>query len=64
MDALADVEALPSYASGYKRAEDLDWYEDHRPHHVPIAVKVLGMSTVVRFDITVEPDSLIPDFLI
>ena len=105
MDALADVEALPSYASGYKRAEVLDRYEDNRPHHVRIAVKVLGrldeevleyrwgpdwlvwdaerttkqyaqhveytlrpdhtgMSTVVRVDITVEPDSLIPDFLI
>jgi uncharacterized protein YndB with AHSA1/START domain len=105
MDALADVEALPSYASGYERAEVLDRYEDNRPHHVRIAVKVLGivdeevleyrwgpdwlvwdaertsqqyaqhveytlrpdhtgMSTVVRVDITVEPDSLIPDFLI
>ena len=105
MDALADVEALPSYASGYKRAEVLDRYEDNRPHHVRIAVRVLGildeevleyrwgpdwlvwdaertsqqyaqhveytlrpdhtgMSTVVRVDITVEPDSLIPDFLI
>jgi len=105
MDALADVEALPSYASGYKRAEVLDRYEDNRPHHVRIAVKVLGMvdeevleyrwgpdwlvwdaertslqyaqhveytlrpdhtgmSTLVRVDITVEPDSLIPDFLI
>ena len=105
MDALADVEALPTYASGYKRAEVLDRYEDNRPHHVRIAVKVLGLvdeevleyrwgpdwlvwdaertkqqyaqhveytlrpdhtgtSTVVRVDITVEPDSLIPDFLI
>ena len=105
MDALADVGALPSYSAAYKRAEVLDRYEDNRPHHVPIAVKVLGivdeevleyrwgpdwlvwdaertsqqyaqhveytlrpdhtgMSTVVRVDVTVEPDSLIPDFLI
>ena len=105
MDALADVEALATYASGYKRAEVLDRYEDNRPHHVRIAVRVLGLvdeevleyrwgpdwlvwdaertkqqyaqhveytlrpdhtrtSTVVRVDITVEPDSLIPDFLI
>ena len=105
MDALADVEALPTYASGYMRAEVLDRYEDNRPHHVRIAVKVLGLvdeevleyrwgpdwlvwdaertnqqyaqhveytlrpdhtgtSTVVRVDITVEPNSLIPDFLI
>jgi uncharacterized protein YndB with AHSA1/START domain len=105
MDALADVAALPSYSPAYKRAEVLDRYEDNRPHHVRIAVKVLGFvdeevleyhwgpdwlvwdaqrtkqqyaqhveytlrpdhsgsSTVVTVDITVEPDSLIPDFLI
>ena len=105
MDALADVEALPSYSPAYKRAEVLDRYEDGRPHHVRIAVKVLGQldeevleyhwgpdwlvwdaapttqqksqhveytlranhtreSTVVNVNITVEPKSLIPDFLI
>ncbi len=105
LDALADVEALPSYAHAYKRAEVIDRYEDGRPHHVRIAVRVLGQldeevleyhwgpdwlvwdaertaaqyaqhveytlrpdhsgtSTVVNVDITVEPDSLIPDFLI
>ena len=105
MDALADVEALTSYSPAYKRAEVLDRYEDGRPHHVRIAVRVLGLldeevleyswgpdwlvweaeratqqyaqhveyrlrpdhtgtSTVVNVDITVEPDSLIPAFLI
>jgi uncharacterized protein YndB with AHSA1/START domain len=105
MDALADVESLPSYSPVYKRAEVLDRYDDGRPHHVRIAVKVLGrvdeetleyrwgpdwlvwdaerttrqyaqhveytlqpslegVSTVVRVDITVEPDSLIPDYFI
>jgi hypothetical protein len=105
MDALADVEAMPAYSPAYKRAEILDRYDDGRPHHVRIAVKVLGQideevleyrwgpdwlvwdaeptkrqyaqhveyrlkpdpmrtSTVVRIDITVEPDFLIPDFLI
>ena len=105
MDALADVEALPSYSPAYKRAEVVDRYEDGRPHHVRIAVKVLGQldeeileyrwgpdwlvwdaaptpqqnsqhveytlradhtreSTVVNVKITVEPNSLIPDFLI
>ena len=105
MDALADVDALPSYSPAYKHAEVLDRYADGRPHHVRIAVKVLGLldeevleyhwgpdwlvwdaertkqqyaqhveyrlradhtgsSTVVTIDVTVEPDSLIPDFLI
>jgi hypothetical protein len=105
MDALADVESLPSYSPVYKRAEVIDRYADGRPHHVRIAVKVLGRAddevleyrwgpdwlvwdaerttrqyaqhveytlhpqpdgaaTVVRIDVTVEPDSLIPDYFI
>jgi hypothetical protein len=105
MDALADVEALLSSSRAYRRAEVLDRYDDGRPHHVRLAVRVLGVldeeilefrwgpnwlvwdaertkqqyaqhveytlrpdhtgsSTVVTVDITVEPDSLIPDFLI
>jgi uncharacterized protein YndB with AHSA1/START domain len=105
MDALADVEALPSYSPAYRRAEVVDRYPDGRPHHVRIAVKVLGQldeeileyrwgpdwlvwdaaptpqqnsqhveytlradhtreSTVVNVNITVEPNSFIPDFLI
>ena len=105
MGPLADVEALVSYSPAYKRAEVLDRYDDGRPHHVRIVVRVLGLldeevleyhwgpnwlvwdaeptaqqyaqhveytlrpdhtgtSTVVTVDITVEPDSLIPDFFI
>jgi uncharacterized protein YndB with AHSA1/START domain len=105
MDALADVESMLSYSPAYKRAEILDRYVDGRPHHVRIAIKVLGRvdeevleyrwgpdwlvwdaeqtrqqyaqhveytlrpdhagtSTVVRVDITVEPNSLIPDYFI
>jgi uncharacterized protein YndB with AHSA1/START domain len=105
MDALADVEALLSSSRAYRSAEVLDRYDDGRPHHVRLAVRVLGVldeeilefrwgpdwlvwdaertkqqyaqhveytlapdhtggSTVVTVDITVEPDSLIPDFLI
>jgi uncharacterized protein YndB with AHSA1/START domain len=105
MDALADVESLLSSSPAYRRAEILDRYADGRPHHVRLAVKVLGLldeeilefrwgpdwlvwdaeptkqqyaqhveytlrpdhtgtSTVVTVDITVEPDSLIPNFFI
>jgi Polyketide cyclase / dehydrase and lipid transport len=105
MDALADVEALLSSSPAYRRAEVLDRYDDGRPHHVRLAVRVLGQldeetlefrwgpdwlvwdaeptkqryaqhveynlrpdhtgtSTVVTVGITVEPDSLIPDFFI
>jgi len=105
MDALADVEALLSSSPAYRRAEVIDRYDDGRPHHVRLAVRVLGVldeevlefrwgpnwlvwdaertkqqyaqhveytlqpdhtgaSTVVTVDITVEPDSVIPEFLI
>ncbi|MFY1620989.1 SRPBCC family protein [Micromonospora sp. WMMD736] len=105
MAALADVESMPTYSPATRRAEIIDRYDDGRPHHVRLAVKVLGLlddeileyrwgpnwlvwdaepttrryaqhveytlrpdpsgeSTVVRVDITVEPDSLLPDFLI
>jgi uncharacterized protein YndB with AHSA1/START domain len=105
MDALADVEALLSYTPAYRRVEILDRYDDGRPHHVRLAVKVLGRvdeeilefrwgpnwlvwdaqqtkqqyaqhveytlrpdhtstSTSVTVDVTVEPDSLIPDYFI
>jgi hypothetical protein len=105
MDALADVEALLSYTPAYRRVEVLDRYDDGRPHHVRLAVKVFGRideeilefrwgpdwlvwdaqqtkqqyaqhveytlrpdhtstSTTVTVDVTVEPDSLIPDYFI
>jgi hypothetical protein len=105
MDALADVESLLSSSPAYKRAEILDRYDDGRPHHVRLSIKVLGRldeevlefrwgpnwlvwdaeptkqqyaqhveytlrpdhtgaSTVLTVDITVEPDSLIPEFFI
>jgi uncharacterized protein YndB with AHSA1/START domain len=104
MDALADVEALLSSTPAYRAAEVLDRYDDGRPRHVRLAVKVLGRvdeellefrwgpnwlvwdaqttkqyaqhveytlrpdhtgsSTMVTVDITVEPDSLIPDYFI
>jgi hypothetical protein len=105
MDALADVEALLADTPAYRRAEVVDRYDDGRPHHVRLAVRVLGQldeeilefrwgsdwlvwdaeptkqqyaqhveytlrpdhtgeSTVVTVDVTVEPDSLIPDFFI
>ena len=43
MDALADVEALLSSSPAYRRAEVLDRYDDGRPHHLRLAVRVLGV---------------------
>jgi Polyketide cyclase / dehydrase and lipid transport len=43
MDVLADAEAVPSWSSVHKRVEVIDTYEDGRPHHVKVAVKVIGL---------------------
>jgi uncharacterized protein YndB with AHSA1/START domain len=43
MDALADVEAVPSWSSVHTRAEVIDTYEDGRPHHVMVTVKLMGL---------------------
>jgi uncharacterized protein YndB with AHSA1/START domain len=43
MDALADVEALPSWSLVHRHAEVIDTYEDGRPHHVKVTVKVMGI---------------------
>lgn len=43
IEALADVESVPSWSSVHKRAEVLDTYPDGRPHHVKVTVKVVGI---------------------
>lgn len=43
LDALADVEAVPSWSSVHKRAEVIDSYADGRPHHVKVTVKLMGI---------------------
>jgi uncharacterized protein YndB with AHSA1/START domain len=44
MDALADVDAWPSYSSMHKHVDVLDRYPDGRPHHVRVKVRVLGLA--------------------
>jgi hypothetical protein len=44
LDALADVESVPSWSSLHKRAEVVDTYDDGRPHHVKVTVKLMGIS--------------------
>ena len=56
-----DVEALPSYSSAYKHAEVLDRYADGRPHHVRIAVKVLGLLDEEVLEYHWGPDWLVWD---
>ncbi len=103
LDAIADVEAVPTWSSVHKHAHVVDRYADGRPRRVKVTVKVLGLvdhevleyhwgrnwvvwdadrtaqqhaqhgeytlhpegaATRVRFDITLEPSTPLPHFLV
>src|SRR3712207_287250 len=61
IDALAHVGALPTYSSAYRSAEILDTYDDGRPHHVRIAVRVLGLVDEEILEYRWGPDWLVWD---
>ena len=61
MDALADVEALLSDTPAYRRAVILDRYDDGRPHHVRLAVRVLGRLDEEILEFRWGPDWLVWD---
>jgi hypothetical protein len=44
LDALADIEAVPSWSSVHKHAEILDRYSDGRPHHVKATLRIMGIT--------------------
>lgn len=44
LEALADVAAVPSWSPVHKSAEVIDSYDDGRPHHVRVTVRVLGIT--------------------
>jgi hypothetical protein len=61
MDALADVEALLSYTPAYRRVQVLDRYDDGRPHHVRLTVRVLGRLDEEILEFRWGPDWLVWD---
>jgi uncharacterized protein YndB with AHSA1/START domain len=44
MDALADLEAVPSWSPMHKRVEILDTFEDGRPHHARVHYRLMGIT--------------------
>ncbi|SBS74278.1 Polyketide cyclase/dehydrase [uncultured Mycobacterium sp.] len=103
LDALADVEAVPTWSSIHKHAHVVDRYPDGRPRLVKVTVRLLGLidheileyhwgrdwvvwdadrtaqqhaqhgeytlqregeATRVRFDLTLEPSTPLPLFLV
>jgi hypothetical protein len=103
LDALADVEAMPTWSSIHKHVRVVDRYADGRPRHVKITVRMFGLvdheileyhwgrdwvvwdadrtaqqhaqhveytlhregdATRVRFDMTLEASTPLPQFLV
>ena len=44
LDALADIEDVPSWSPVHKHAEVLDRYPDGRPHHVKATFRIMGIT--------------------
>ena len=44
LDALADIERVPSWSPVHKDAEVLDRHPDGRPHHVKATLKIMGVT--------------------
>jgi uncharacterized protein YndB with AHSA1/START domain len=44
LDALADIERVPTWSPVHKNAEVLDRHPDGRPHHVKATLKIMGVT--------------------
>jgi uncharacterized protein YndB with AHSA1/START domain len=44
MDALADIESVPTWSSVHKNAEVLDRHPDGKPRHVKATFKIMGIT--------------------
>jgi hypothetical protein len=44
LDALADIESVPTWSSVHKHAEVLDRHPDGKPHHVKATFKIMGVT--------------------
>lgn len=44
LDALADIDEVPSWSTLHRSAEVVDRHPDGRPHHVRATVKIMGIT--------------------
>jgi uncharacterized protein YndB with AHSA1/START domain len=44
LDALADIDSVPTWSPVHKQVEVLDRHPDGRPHHVKATLKIMGFS--------------------
>jgi uncharacterized protein YndB with AHSA1/START domain len=61
MEALADMDAVPSWSSVHKRVEVVDKYPDGRPHHVRVTIAVTGIHDTELVEYHWGPDWMVWD---
>ena len=44
LDALADIDAVPSWSTLHRHIEVVDRYPDGRPHHLKATLRVMGIT--------------------
>jgi hypothetical protein len=61
LDALADIEEVPSWSTLHRHAEVLDRYPDGRPHHVKATLKIMGVTRKELLEYHWGPDWVVWD---
>ncbi|HKI40967.1 MAG: SRPBCC family protein [Mycobacterium sp.] len=61
MEALADIDAVPTWSSVHKRAEVIDKHPDGRPHHVKVTIAVTGIHDTELLEYHWGPDWMVWD---
>ena len=61
MEALADMDAVPSWSPLHKRVEVVDRYPDGLPHHVEVTIRVSGIADHRNVEYHWGPDWMVWD---
>lgn len=61
MEALADLDAVPSWSSVHKRVEVVDKHPDGRPCHVKVTIAVTGIHDTELLEYHWGPDWMVWD---
>ena len=61
MEALADMDAVPTWSSVHKRVEVIDKHPDGRPHHVKVTIGGTGIHDTDLLEYHWGPDWMVWD---
>ena len=61
LDALADMDTVPSWSAVHKRVKVVDTYPDGRPRHVQVTIRVMGIFDTQLLEYHWGPDWMVWD---